>query len=236
MRRPVLALAGLALVFAGGLILAVGAFGARGDTPIHSQTYDDPKGDAPTQTPDIAGVTVDNFSNGTLEFDVALPDRPVLPQYTQVAVRINSDRDKSTGDADGFDYAVDATGAGMSPPSFEFLRWQNNTWTLVNRADGSFTGQVGLVFTLEEAAVHVTTGFDFEVSSVYFWGGANLRDDAPGTGAFSYTIGTPATTSTTTTTAPTTTTVTTTPKPKKKKPPFCKKGQHSTKKHPCRKR
>src|SRR5437763_5315553 len=133
---------------------------------------DDPRGDAPSQTPDIAGIVVDNFSNGTLEFDIALPDRPVLPQYTQVAIRINSDRDKTTGDVDGFDYALSATGAGMSTPEFEWYRWTSNAWALVGPIAGSFTGQVGIVFTVEQLAVHVTTGFDFEVSSVYFWGGA----------------------------------------------------------------
>src|SRR5438067_2320697 len=186
MRRQALSLAGFAAVFAAGLVLAVGAFGARSDAPLKSQTYDDPRGDAPSQTPDIAGIVVDNFSNGTLEFDIALPDRPVLPQYTQVAIRINSDRDKTTGDVDGFDYALSATGAGMSTPEFEWYRWTSNAWALVGPIAGSFTGQVGIVFTVEQLAVHVTTGFDFEVSSVYFWGGANLRDDAPSSGTFSY--------------------------------------------------
>jgi hypothetical protein len=232
MRRNWAALAGLIAVFAAGLVLAVGAFGARSDTPVKSQTYDDPRGDAPQQAPDIAGVVVDDYADGTLEFDVALPDRPVLPNYTSVIVLVDSDRSATTGDPQGYDYALQATGAGMSPPEIEFFRWQNNAWALASPMDGSFTGQVGVVFKLPALAMHISNAFDFEVRGLYWWSNANLKDDAPQNGNFSFTLAAPATTSTATTT---TTTVTTTPKPKKKLP-LCKKGKHSTKKHPCRKR
>ena len=226
MGRPIAALAGLVALFAVGL--AVSAFAAGSDAPLKSQTYEDPVGDAPNGVPDLAGLVVANWADGTLEFDVALPKQPVLAQYTSVGIFVDGDRNGATGDPGGFDYILSAGGGGAaSPPSFELLRWNGTTWIVADRLSGQFTAQTAAVMWVPAATLKVTAGFDFLARGAYGYGGTNLRDDAPAGGTFDYELGVPASTTTTAaTTAVTTTVVKPKPKPKPKHKPAKHKKKH----------
>jgi len=224
-------LAAAALLFAAGI--AVSAFGARNDAPLKSQTYTDPIGDAPQMVPDLGDTVVSDFADGTLQFQIALPEEPVLAQYQNVGVLIDNDGNPATGQ-NGFDYLVSAAGAGLSAPSFELSLWTGTAWMVLDSIPGNFVSQGTLTLSVPESRLHITKGFDFIVRGVYAYGQTYLKDDAPSDGShFTYVLGSAATTSTATTTTAATTTTTSTV-PKKKPLPKCKKGQRSTKKKPCR--
>jgi hypothetical protein len=232
MVRLVGVLAASAALFAAGI--AVSAFAAQADTPLKSQTYTDPAGDQTPGGPDITGVVVDNRSDGMIDVSVALPREPALISGEAVVVWIDTDGDSTTGQ-NGFDALLTADGAYPSATSIEILKWMGTParWTLVGRAptlvNGAFTPQVGVDFSVLKDTLGVTSGFRFYVRAADRSADNALHgDDAPGSGGtFTYALGTPPSTTTATTT--TTTTVSTAPKP-----PRCKKGQHNTKKKPCR--
>jgi hypothetical protein len=234
MARLVGVLVASAALFAAGI--AVSAFGAHADTPLKSQTYTDPQGDQTPGGPDITGVAVDNRADGTIDFSVALPREPAMISGEAVVVWIDSDNDATTGQ-NGFDALLTADGAYPSTTSIEILKWLGTPpkWTQVGRAptlvDGSFTPQVGVDFSVGQDTLGIGSGFRFYVRAADRSADNALHgDDAPsGGGTFTYVLGAPPSTTTATTT------VTTTPKPKPR-PPYCKKGRHSTKKMPCRRR
>jgi hypothetical protein len=232
MARLVGVLVAAAALFAAGI--AVSAFGAHADTPLKSQTYTDPASDEPSGAPDITGIVVDNHADGTIDVAVALPRAPALSSTEAVGVLIDSDLNRTTGQ-DGFDYLLALGGAYPRDPNVELLKWTGTAWVV--QAPGtmtaSFTSLVGANFSVAKTTIGVGSTLSFIVrASQHSPGTPAVSDDAPGgTGLFTYDLGTPPATTTATTSA---TTLATTPRPKPV--PRCKKGQHSTKKKPCRRR
>lgn len=210
MGRQLAALVTLAGVFAAGV--SVAALGAHSDPPLKSQTYTDAVGDNQTYAPDIMSVVVENWTDGTLEFRVALPREPAFPTYRAVGVFVNSDRNAATGE-NGHDYVLSVAGNSSGAPSRALWKWTGAKWAVLSSATpgGEFTSLVGVVISIGKDQIGVATGFGFDVRSVASDQWPLFTDDA---GPFTYELGVPAVTTSTTAT-----TTTAKPKPKPKPKP-----------------
>src|SRR5262249_5891508 len=95
-------------LLAAGFLVATTAFGARSDTPVKTQTFTDPVGDHQQDEPVMRGGSVASAADGTLTFTIALPGMTFFGPNNAVALFLDTDRNRSTGQ-DGSDYVIDMT-------------------------------------------------------------------------------------------------------------------------------
>jgi hypothetical protein len=207
-------------LLAAGFLVATAALGARDDPPVKTQTFTDPTGDAEEDAPDITGGSVALATDGTLTFTVAIPGMTFFGPNNAVAMFLDTDRNRSTGQ-DGSDYVIDMTLAPNHLPVtylYQSIPPQTSSdvevdWTRV--PSPSLTGEwdpgVGVTFQIKAQELGVGTAFDFRAETSYFTGylhgdpGPIYYDYAPSPpDYFTFQLGAETTTSTTTTAATTT--------------------------------
>ena len=204
-------------LLAAGFVVATAALGARNDSPVETQTFTDPTGDNQQDAPDITGGSVASAADGTLTFAIALPGMTFFGPNNSVAVFLDTDRDRSTGQ-DGSDYVIDMTlGTNHLPltglyhsitPVATSLDSAEENWSRVPSPSvaGDWTPGVGVTFHINGQELGYGTAFDFRAQSSYFTGylhgdaGLIWYDNAPNPpDYFTFQLASETTTSTTTT-------------------------------------
>ena len=105
---------------------------------LADQTYKDPAGDG-RSGPDVTSVSVRNDDEGTLTFTIAWPGIEPLAKHNEIALLIDTDRNKDTGADAGADVVIEFDG---DPTDSYGGRWYFNRWdgTKLGAADAS-TGE-----------------------------------------------------------------------------------------------
>ena len=119
-RRFVLSGVALGVVALLGILAAnaVSSTSTRTDPPLKSQTYTDPPSDAPSGAPDIASVTAENWSDGTIGFKVSIPKDTTLSGNQGIGIYMDTDLNRATGQM-GDDYFIAAEGHFQTDPTYE---------------------------------------------------------------------------------------------------------------------
>jgi hypothetical protein len=187
---------------------AVSSTSTRTDPPLKSQTYNDPPSDAPSGAPDIASVTAENWSDGTIGFKISIPKDTTLSGNQGIGIYMDTDLNRATGQM-GDDYFIAAEGQYTTNPTYELLKWTGSTWTHMDSPtlQGEFHSFDGVTVTMAKSEIGIGASLNFDVWASAIVSGFVNSDQAPDSGFYTYTLGVP--TPTTTTTPPPTTTVST---------------------------
>jgi hypothetical protein len=183
---------------------AVSSTSTRTDPPLKSQTYTDPPSDAPSGAPDIASVTAENWSDGTIGFKISIPRDTTLSGNQGIGIYMDTDLNRATGQM-GDDYFIAAEGHFQTDPTYELLKWTGSTWTHMDSPSlqGEFHSFDGVTVTMAKSEIGIGASFNFDVWASGIVSGMVNSDQAPDSGFYTYALGVP--TPTTTTTPPTTT-------------------------------
>jgi len=159
------------------LVLAAAAAGAA--------TFVDPTGDSGT-APDITSAQITNDARGRITFRLTLPNRTTALQPTDVVfVFMDTDRNRSTGAAEGDDHALEVT-----PERITVLRWDGTQYAPVTAAASTASFSAGVLrFVVRRENLGNTSAFD----ALLFGGDVDGRtvravDVAPDTGRWTYTL------------------------------------------------
>jgi hypothetical protein len=197
-----------------GLVAAVALFAAATgsasttDASILNQTVvTDPSGDA-TSGPDLSGLTVTTWSDGTIQFQVSFANRQYLQpgETAQIFVDLNDD-----GTAD-----LNLSVWPSFDPSY-IARWTGTTWTNIRQLSeltqtpGSFSERVSLSELQGDGAEPIANTIQVAVGTWTADSSGNLSGNADdwipsATGWVDHSINKPTSTTTTTTTRAATTT------------------------------
>ncbi len=212
---------------AGALALVIGLGSAGAARSSNSVTYQDSIGEDPA-APDIQTIVVSNDDNGMLTFAIHTPNVTGFTGKMEATVFLDTDNNATDGagaNYDGAEMALDLAGG-----SVDVGRWDGSGFSFSGGSPSSLTyGFSNGVLTIQVKAS------DLNLSSFNFWVATDSDssdpnshiDEAPdpGHGTFAYEV---KITPPAPVVAPKTTT-------HPKAPPKCKKGQKSTKAHPCHK-
>ena len=166
----------------------VAGFVAAGGAPAATYptaTFGDTGGDAVTG-PDITGVTVSADAVGNLTFRVAIANRPTLGTPLDVFIRLDTDRNSTTGRYGG---ELNLAGSfGGSSGGIWLDRWDGSAWVDAGGAPagGGYANGVA-TFTLRAADLGATT-FGFWVGATDNWDDDDNWDAAPDNGEWSYAV------------------------------------------------
>ena len=166
----------------------VAGFVAAGGAPAATYptaTFGDAGGDAVTG-PDITGVTVSADAVGNLTFRVAIANRPTLGTPLDVFIRLDTDRNSTTGKYGG---ELNLAGSfGSSSGGIWLDRWDGSAWVDAGGAPagGGYANGVA-TFTLRAADLGATT-FGFWVGATDNWDDDDNWDAAPDNGEWSYAV------------------------------------------------
>jgi hypothetical protein len=148
------------------------------------QVTSDPSGDAGA-APDIDTVGVTNDTLGDITFDVAVGNRSAPSATDMIAVAIDADQNRSTGDPTGAEYI-----AGVSLGGALLLKWDGAQFSAFDHGPvtGSVTGNLATL-TIHNSDVQVGSAFNFTVISGMSGGGSSSDIDvAPDGGVWTYTM------------------------------------------------
>ena len=188
---------------------AVSSTGGRLADPLNATTFTDPTLDNEARAPDIAGGTLESFTDGLLRFTVSLPRQVTITRGDGFGIFIDSDRNRATGDA-GAEYILAVDGKNGLPPAIEVYAWSGIVWNRVPSAglSGRFDSSVGVVLEINRADLGNIAAFNWIVRTSWVGAAGVLYHDFAPTPPefFTFQVAPAATTTATTTTTPTTTT------------------------------
>ena len=174
------------LVPVAALVAVLSVAPAQGGVQAHNPIeVTDPAGDS-SGAPDITRVTVANDLAGSILFVVQVGNRSGFVANDVVAIFIDADRNATTGNAAGADYAIGFDGA---VPGIGLVKWNGTTFedTTTTTLRGAWSS--GYVALIDRAELGSTTAFDFQVVTVLVDGDGS--DVTPGTDFETYTIAPP---------------------------------------------
>jgi hypothetical protein len=212
------------LLAAGALALVVGIAPGAARTSTNSVTYQDSTGEDGGSL-DIQQIVVSNDDKGLLTFEIHLGNAPALTGKNDVSIFIDSDN--NPGNSGGPGYLGAEMVLDVSDGTVDVFKWNGTTFAF-SGSPSSLTYS----FATGVLTVKVNAG-DLGLTSFNFWVGTDTDYSSdsshldvapdPGHGSFAYQvkISPPAPPAV--------------PKPTPKPAPKCKKGQKSTKAHPCHK-
>jgi hypothetical protein len=210
---------------AGVAALAVGAGQVHAKTAGNSVTYLDSTGEDPASL-DVSQVVVSNDDGGLLTFAITLKNGPAaLTGHNDVEVYLDTDNNASDGA--GADYAGAEMVIQATDGTVKAFKWDGKdfTWSGAQPTSLIWSYSGGVLTIHVKAADLSLTSFGFWVLTDTDYTDQNSHVDfAPDVdhGTFAYTVKI----------SPPVTTTKPTPK---KTTPKCRKGQRSTKAHPCHK-
>ena len=199
----------LAVIAPAGFLAAnaVSSTGGRLADPLNSTTFTDPTLDNEARAPDIAGGTLESFTDGLLRFTVSLPRQTGITRGDGFGIFLDSDRNRVTGDG-GAEYILAVDGRNGLPPAIEVYAWSGIVWNRVPSAplSGRFDPGVGVTLEINRADLGNVAAFNWIVRTSWVGAAGVLFHDFAPTAPefFTFQVAPPATTTATTTT-PTTT-------------------------------
>jgi len=158
-----------------GLVVCSALLFAGSSAGEGEQSYFDATGEKPAAL-DIGRVLVHNGDDGKLELLIAFAGWDGLPKDADVTVGLDTDRNASTGDADGFEYVVRVHGKDFTS---ELVPSGGDVGL------ASFPG-IGLWIQLTRSELANASSFAFTVSSRRGADDAKVVDRAPETGTWTY--------------------------------------------------
>ena len=158
-----------------GLVVCSALLFAGSSAGEGEQSYFDAVGEKPAAL-DIGRVLVHNGDDGKLEFLIAFAGWDGLPKRSDVTVGLDTDRNASTGDADGMEYVVRVHGK-------DFTSELVPSGGEVGLA--SFPG-IGLWIQLTRSELGDASSFAFAVTSSSGAGDTEIVDRAPESGTWTY--------------------------------------------------
>jgi hypothetical protein len=185
-------------------------------SPLDFSIYADPVGDGSGEgAPDITKVVVTKWRSGQFKFWIEIPKTEWFAEDMLVRTYVDSDSNSETGDANGYEYLIQAQRSAVTPAteklaprsratvararcyelSLTVLKWDGSAWALIDEGstDGSYNH--GLKFALDASSIGDVKAFSFAVSAaakVSFdaEGNPNLTDAvsdrAPNTGSYNF--------------------------------------------------
>jgi hypothetical protein len=142
---------------------------------------------------DIANVQVNNDNAGGLNVLIGFRAAPMLPADADLGLLLDTDRDHSTGDSNGMEYAVWLYGEDNS---YEFLRWNGSDYDDAGELQIMNLPVLGVLIHLDRSQIGDVETFDFAVATVRGPQDAPVVDLAPDDGTWTYKLAiTPAITS-----------------------------------------
>jgi hypothetical protein len=166
----------------------VAGFVAAGTAPAATYptaTFGDAGGDSATG-PDISGVTVSADAIGNLTFRVAIANRPTLTRPLDVYVRLDTDRNSTTGRFGG---ELNLFGSfGGSSDGIWLDRWDGAAWVDAGGAPAAGGYANGVATFTVRAADLGATALGFWVGATDDWDDDTNFDAAPDSGEWSYAL------------------------------------------------
>ncbi|MGC9974764.1 MAG: hypothetical protein ABSC36_05180, partial [Gaiellaceae bacterium] len=154
--------------------------------PFQSSAYDDTTRDGSADgAPDITHLAVTNWNNKLLKFSVYIPGTEEFSEDMLVRIFIDSDSDATTGDANGYDYMIQAQrvaleglpeGIGSAlrdakgilhvlcyQPNVTVFQWKDTNWSAVDGGSIDWRYSKGLKLALDPSVVGDPKTFNFAV-------------------------------------------------------------------------
>jgi hypothetical protein len=183
--------------------------------PFDYSAYNDPTGDGSgAGAPDITRVVVTRWHHHELNFSIEIPGTDEFSPDMLVRTYVDADANPATGDANGFDYVVQAQmtsyeigGDSLVPitrglaratcyqPLLFLFKWENGAWVPQDGTLFDWRYHEGLRFSIDEGDLGGASNFNFAVyaaTHVSFGQnghpniGAASFDWAPDTGALGF--------------------------------------------------
>jgi hypothetical protein len=175
------------------LVVVLGIVGgaASAGASVQAGHFADARGDNGSAA-DVVTVDASDDGKGNISVDVGFEPTQVLPQGDSIQLEFDTDRNPSTGDRGGGDYAMVMFGVpGSNPVAFSFYKLSQSGATQIHVDSLSATWSLGHVaMKIAAADLGGPATFDFWVVS-FHGDGANpdSLDFAPDQGTFTYRIG-----------------------------------------------
>ncbi len=182
--------------------------------PFEWSEYSDTANDGSAEgAPDLTTVAVTKWKGDLLKFDIPIPGVEEFGEDMLIRIPIDSDSDPTTGDANGYDYMVQAQRVSFEEkslpmatrgalrslcyqPQVVLLKWDGSNWVAVDDASLEWWYSKGLKLSLDSSALGSPASFNFAVyaaTNVSFdeSGWPDLTKDpafdrAPDTGSYAF--------------------------------------------------